>query len=546
MDELRDRFAALDRVAVPDLWPDIDRRVGAAAAGSPVHGQVTWRGEPAPFRLSPTLILLLLSLLLTLALAFATAGSWLPNLLTSVVPLPPPSVPTERIAVPPGGGFVPAGSMSDMGCYWCHAVVLNDGRVLVVGDIGQIYDPATWTFAPVEGLPSPGPAVLLDDGRVLLSSMNEIALYDPATGTSEVIENPFSVDKAAERMADGRVLLVGADLIFGMENPGAGLAVTFDPRTDTLTATGQTIAQRLDGVQLAPLDDGRVLVVGGSTDGSAELYDPATGTFSATGGMNSVRWSFTATRLLDGRVLIVGGSSETETLASAEIYDPASGTFTLTGSMETPRYWHAAALLPDGRVLVVGGATDGVRLDQGTFTEIYDPQTGQFARGPATQQPRVGATAVSLPQGVLVLGHYAGNVGGNDAAGRTAEVFTLGPVDRPVGCCLDTPGFISVSATAPAAARRAFLSVPSGALAGASRATTALSWDVADGGSGSGADLFIPSCDDGCSIPISISSVSSGPPSAVLTVTVDITYEEPAPPQAADIEIVFFEEDGSD
>jgi hypothetical protein len=546
MDKLRDRFAALDRVTVPDLWPDIDRRVGDAAAGSPVHGQVTWRGAPAPFRLSPTLILLLLSLLLTLALAFATAGSWLPNLLTSVVPLPTPSVPTERIEVGPEGGFVAAGSMTDMGCAWCHAVVLNDGRVLVVGGaIGQIYDPATWTFAPVEGPQYPGPAVLLDDGRVLVSSMHEIALYDPATGTSEVIENRFNVGTAAERLDDGRVLLVGADLTFGTENAGAGLAVTFDPRTDTLTATGPTITQRQSDVQLASLDDGRVLVVGGSTDGrSAELYDPATGTFSATGDMNSVRWSFTATRLLDGRVLIVGGSSETETLDSAEIYDPAAGTFTVTGSMEMPRFWHAAALLPDGRVLVVGGATEEVRVDEGTFTEIYDPQTGQFTRGPVTEQPRVGAKAVSLPHGVLVLGHYAGNTGGNVAAGRTAELFTLGPVDRPIGCCLDTPGFVSISATAHAAARQAALSVPAGALEGATKASAASEWSEASGGSGVG--LFLPSCSEGCSIPISLSSISSIPSSALLTITVDITYRGPPPPQAADIEIVFFGEDGSD
>jgi hypothetical protein len=539
MDELRDRFAALDRVAVPDLWPDIDRRVGAAAAGSPVHGQVTWRGEPAPLRLSPTLILLLLSLLLTLALAFATAGSWLPNLWTSVVPSPPPSVPTERIAVPPGGGFVPAGSMTDRDCYWCHAVVLSDGRVLVVGgNIGQIYDPATWTFAPVEGLPSPGPAVLLDDGRVLLSSMNEIALYDLATGTSEVIENPFNVGVAVVRLADGRVLLLGTD----PAGEGPGTAATFDPGTDTLTATGPTIAQRQSDVILVPLGDGRVLVVGGSADGrSAELYDPGTDTFSATGSMNSQRGGFTATRLADGRVLVVGGGSETETLASAEIYDPARGTFTLTGSMEMPRFWHTAALLPDGRVLVVGGSPGGVRVDVGTFTEIYDPQTGQFTPGPVTTQPRVAATAVSFPQGVLVLGHYPGNIGGNQDAGRTAEVFTLGPVERPVGCCLDTPGFVSVSATAAqAAVNRAALVVPAGALEGAVSASAAISLDWPSGGTGHGSELSLPDCSAGCSIPISLSVSSSVPPSATLTVTVDITYRVPAPSQASGIEVVLF------
>ncbi|CAN5693662.1 hypothetical protein BH23CHL7_BH23CHL7_19510 [soil metagenome] len=538
MDELKDRFAALDRITVPDLRSDIDRRVTDAAGVSRAHGQVTWRADGA-HRLSPMLILLLLSLLLALALAFVAVGSRLPNLWTSVLPSPSPSptIPTERIAVGPDGGFVPAGSMSDVGCAMCQAVVLHDGRVLVVGAaIGQIYDPATWTFTAAEGLPHAGPAILLDDGRVLVALTDELALYDPATGTSELIEDRVHVGGAAVRLADGRVLLVGRE----PASEGPDSAVTFDPRTNTLSATGATSARWSDPT-LVPLEDGRVLVVGGSSAGrSAELYDPATGTFSATGSMRSQRGGFTATRLADGRVLIVGGQSGTETLTSAEIYDPASGTFTLTGSMDMPRFWHAAAPLPDGRVLVVGGGS-AVRVDVGTFTEIYDPQTGQFTRGPVTNQPRVAATAASLPSGVLVLGHYPGNAfGGNDAAGRTAELFTLGPVERPVGCCLDNPGFISVSATAAqAAARQATLVVPAGALEGAVRAPSALiSFDWPGGGTGHSSELSLPNCSEGCSIPIGLSAISSVPQDAFVTVTVDIAYQGPPPPHASGIEVV--------
>ena len=80
------------------------------------------------------------------------------------------------------------------------------------------------------------------------------------------------------------------------------------------------------------LDDGRVLIAYG--DASAELYDPATGTFSPTGSMTTARVVASATRLADGRVLIAGGLAQpggTKTLASAELYDPKSGTFSPTG-----------------------------------------------------------------------------------------------------------------------------------------------------------------------------------------------------------------------
>ena len=63
----------------------------------------------------------------------------------------------------------------------------------------------------------------------------------------------------------------------------------------------------------------------------------------------------TATLLPTGKVLVAGGDGETDALASAELYDPATGTFTATGGMEATREMHTATLLSNGKVLIAGG-----------------------------------------------------------------------------------------------------------------------------------------------------------------------------------------------
>src|SRR5207253_1105052 len=111
------------------------------------------------------------------------------------------------------------------------------------------------------------------------------------------------------------------------------------------------------------LPSGTVLVAGGynGTGGfwaSAELYDPVAGSWSATGSMSTSRVGHTATLLLNGTVLVAGGfyyDGAEHILASAELYDPAMGTWTATASMTTPRESHTATLLPSGKVLVAGG-----------------------------------------------------------------------------------------------------------------------------------------------------------------------------------------------
>ena len=88
------------------------------------------------------------------------------------------------------------------------------------------------------------------------------------------------------------------------------------------------------------------------------LVQPCAGApfqFEQTGSLHDARYWHTATLLPNGKVLVAGGYDHSGTLASAELYDPASGTWTTTGSLTTARDSHTATLLPNGKVLVAGG-----------------------------------------------------------------------------------------------------------------------------------------------------------------------------------------------
>lgn len=200
--------------------------------------------------------------------------------------------------------------------------------------------------------------------------------------------------------------------------------------------------------------DGRVLVTGGrDRDGaplaSAEVYDPADGTWSATGALGSPRYGHTASVLVDGRVLVTGGSgcrrncTEADASATAEIYDPQSETWSQTTNMQASRQGHAAAVLSDGRVLVAGGrGIDGGSAEPPArfppslrSSELYDPRTGRWSAIPPMHRGRAGQHSVALWDGrVVMAGGYEGTVvqyddelteGGRAQYGLTPETIEV-------------------------------------------------------------------------------------------------------------------------
>ena len=129
--------------------------------------------------------------------------------------------------------------------------------------------------------------------------------------------------------------------------------------------------------------------------------------------MTVTRAGKTATLLRDGRVLFTGGyncapAGQDGLWATAELYDPATGTFSPTGSMKAPPLeFHTATLLADGRVLIAGGQSrpqpdrrrrrhPRLHPDRGQprpafsqTAEVYDPATGTFSQD-RVDEPRSG------------------------------------------------------------------------------------------------------------------------------------------------------------
>ncbi len=253
----------------------------------------------------------------------------------------------------------------------------------------ELYDPATgaWTVTGNLNLEHVGhTATLLPNGNVLVVQGFVLPeLYNPATGRWSYTGDPNEgrTYHTASLLPNGKVLVAGGGT--GPDLDVTNSAQLYDPASGTWNVTGDLNTSRAFHMANS-LSNGKVLVTGGfdqyqgyySTK-SAELYDPATGIWSSTGDLNTGRGYHTATTLAGGKVLVAGGSP-VEGLPhitnSAELYDPATGTWSNIATLNVARYSHTATLLPNGKVLVVGGS----RCDSnGCFTlnnaELYDPGT---------------------------------------------------------------------------------------------------------------------------------------------------------------------------
>lgn len=352
------------------------------------------------------------------------------------------------------------------------ATLLLDGRVLIAGgdssystanaeSSAELYDSVSGTFVATGSMTTPRDshtATLLPNGKVLIAgggpringggySLASAELYDPATGTfsatgSMTVERSYHT---ATLLNNGKVLIAGG---YRRVVGGSPSDVTFptsaelyDPATGTFTPAGDMNGRLADTATL--LANGKVLITRGNPQepgpylSSAELYDPSIGTFTSAGYMNVNHSGPSATLLMNGKVLIVGGDigDGDGASVSAELYDPATGTFTRTGNLTTGREQNATTLLPDGTVLFAGGhggvLVPGGGYDNLASAEIYNPLSEAFSAVGAmlTGRDILGATLLNNGQ-VLITGgnqYYPFGAGGRDPLHpvvSAAELYT--------------------------------------------------------------------------------------------------------------------------
>jgi large repetitive protein len=362
-----------------------------AIAEATISGGRALNSSRLPFRLGrrPFVLVLVGLMVLALAASVALVGGRL---------LAPPPLQVPHVY---RNEFVP---LPDLSRPMDSPVVvpLADGRVLVIGRGGdggdpattaELYDPATGASNPLGPIATPrgfvDSAIRLKDGRVLILGDGAALTFDPTTLRVAPVGPMVSPRRAAAAvLRDGRVLIAGGITPGGGVKTGLLSAEVLNPETLTFSATG---SMGTTAGPLATLPDGRVFVAPDGAGDTAQVYDPTTGSFSAAGSTSASFGAGLAISLPDGRV-VVFGSAGIKIHLYTEVWDPTSRTFSTAN--DPPGQVMSATLLDDGRIFLIGGRDP-------SWAGIYDPATG--VTSPTEAPKAVWPTVTRLLDGRLLL-----------------------------------------------------------------------------------------------------------------------------------------------
>jgi galactose oxidase-like protein/Kelch motif protein len=331
------------------------------------------------------------------------------------------------------------------------ATILANGKILAAGGTNngvaltsaELYNPTAGTWASTGSMHvarTLARAVLLSNGSVLVmggcvndclsATTNSAEIYNPIAGTFTPTGSMVQAraEFGATLLANGQVLVAGGCTSY---DANGCLAVTtkaeiYNPMTGTWKATGALRGAR-HAMTATRLASGKVLVAGGATAAmdainSSEIYDPIAKTWTLGFKMVTARSDYTSIMLGTGKILFAGGENiNGVSIKNAELYNPSTGTFTATGSMTATREEHTAVLLANGKVLVSGGNKKTLTTQTPlASTELYNPATGTWSATGSMGYARSGHTSTVLHNGIVV------NAGGSDAFNElnSAELYT--------------------------------------------------------------------------------------------------------------------------
>lgn len=294
--------------------------------------------------------------------------------------------------------------------YQHSATLLNDGTVLIAGGVS---------------CPSAGSCTYL----------NSAELYNASAGTISSTGGMTAARSApAVLLGNGKVLVAGGYSCDSNGNCSSlSSAEIYDPAAGTFSSAGTMTVAR-DGHTMTMLNNGQVLIAGGETCTSAtlcvalntaELYNPALGTFTATGNLNKARFNASAVRLSTGQVFIAGGFDGTNYISSGEQYDAATGTFVFNGTLHTPRAGATITVLDNIQVMVAGGTTCNTPSCPTASTELYYSGFFYYPTYPTGNMtvPRSGQTATLLTNGQVLFAGGFDSCASSCISDGTTELF---------------------------------------------------------------------------------------------------------------------------
>jgi len=340
-----------------------------------------------------------------------------------------------------------------------------------VSNLIRVTPQAPGSFRPTLNAPTlpivGGGVVAQDNGELLFvgGSGPLASLYQSRIEEWESAGTTFGVGLLSQTtpLSDGRVLFTGGlDITTGQPTDAAAI---YDPVAQTTTVLTMAAPRAGHGASL--MGNGMVLISGGllsfditnpltlltGIQNSTEIFDPATGSFSAGTNMLEARALHTSTTLNNGQVMIAGGITllpiiSIPTVSStAYLYNPANGSFGFPSFFNGARFLHSATALSNGKVLIAGGLT----LDLTTFLQTLDPLDlivgtrddcllyspgsifGGFAQVQGMQIGRAGSAIAPLPNGgALIAGGFElaidiQNGGFVIGATETADLFSQSP-----------------------------------------------------------------------------------------------------------------------